>query len=316
MFGGFNFNPFDAMFGGPGPITGNQQQQPPRPDVPPPASNRALQTLPMVNVTADDLIEEANKECAVCLEEQKIGTLCCKLPCGHLYHKACLIEWLHKHCTCPVCRYEIETDDASYETKRVLKMQDRKLRYRRDELEAKSIHALRQLMVSLHVSSAGCIDKSELVDRLVHSGKIMITEGVGNIEMTQAQLNAQSVAQLRHMLNDFGISQAGAIEKFELRDRLVASGRVVIIEESEMETVPEETAAVDTSQVALEEVLPPPPQRQSDRFQIHEETLRDLSIRELLEIMTAFDISTESCVERDEMLRRIRDSPRIDYISG
>jgi hypothetical protein len=66
----------------------------------PPANRKVFQNLPIVKVTTDDLLEETNKECLICLDEQKIGFLACKLPCGHLYHKACIVPWLQKHCTC------------------------------------------------------------------------------------------------------------------------------------------------------------------------------------------------------------------------
>lgn len=66
----------------------------------PPASKKAIKNLAIVPVTADDLIEESNKECLICLCEQKIGSTACKLACGHLYHQACLTEWLEKSCTC------------------------------------------------------------------------------------------------------------------------------------------------------------------------------------------------------------------------
>ena len=84
----------------------------------PPASKNAIAKLPMVKVTADDLLEENNKECLICLEEQVLGAYACKLQCGHLFHRDCVSEWLEKHCTCPVCRFELETDDAMYEQER------------------------------------------------------------------------------------------------------------------------------------------------------------------------------------------------------
>ena len=68
--------------------------------VAPPASRNAIRNLSIVQVTSDDLIEETNKECLICLEEQKIGSTACKLACGHLYHESCLKEWLQKSCTC------------------------------------------------------------------------------------------------------------------------------------------------------------------------------------------------------------------------
>lgn len=66
----------------------------------PPASKKAIKNLAIVQVTSDDLIEESNKECLICLNEQTIGSTACKLACGHLYHQACLTEWLEKSCTC------------------------------------------------------------------------------------------------------------------------------------------------------------------------------------------------------------------------
>lgn len=105
----------------------------------PPAGRNTLSSLPVVIVTADDLLEESNKECIVCLEEQKLGAQACKLPCGHLFHKQCITEWLIKHCTCPVCRFELETDDPDFEKGRRKRMKSRKLRLRLDELKGKSI---------------------------------------------------------------------------------------------------------------------------------------------------------------------------------
>lgn len=194
----------------------------------PPASYRVLNSLPMVRITADDLLEAANKECLICLEEQELGGMACKLPCGHIYHKECLVMWLKKQCTCPVCRFELETDDSAYEQQRKKRMMERKLRFRRDELDHKPVSQLRDISKQLNVNITDCIDKKELVDRLVASGKIVVTEGVPPIEITEQEFNSKSVLQLRHLLLSFGLADDGAIEKFELRQKLIESGRVVI----------------------------------------------------------------------------------------
>jgi hypothetical protein len=184
----------------------------------------------MVQVTADDLIDVTNRECAVCLEEQPIGSYACKLSCGHLFHRNCVRDWLLQHCTCPVCRFELQTDDYAYEQGRKKRMKNRKLRFRKDELRVKKVAQLKEICVSLSVSFEGCIDKSEIVDRLIASGMIDITEGVPTIECSEEEFNDKGVRELKTLLLSFGLSTEGALEKSELRSRLLESKRVVIVE--------------------------------------------------------------------------------------
>ena len=208
-----------------------------QPKTVPPASRKFIDNLKELHVTADDLLEENNKECLVCLEEQKVGGLGVKLPCGHLYHRACVVDWLRRHCTCPCCRFEVESDDVEYEKERRMRMKKRKLRMRTDEISTKSLSQLRELCRSLQVSTVGCLDKTEIVDRLVKSGKIEITEGAPALEITRSDLMRKGVAELRHLLLSYGLSDEGALEKRELRARLEDSGRLVIVEDAS-EAVP------------------------------------------------------------------------------
>jgi len=36
------------------------------------------------------------------------------MPCGHIFHESCIFQWLKDNNTCPVCRYELETEDEEY----------------------------------------------------------------------------------------------------------------------------------------------------------------------------------------------------------
>ena len=44
--------------------------------------------------------------CSICLENYKANSIVCGLPCGHVYHHECVLQWLHgdRHC-CPICRW-------------------------------------------------------------------------------------------------------------------------------------------------------------------------------------------------------------------
>jgi len=64
---------------------------------------------------------EEEKECIICREEFAAGGAAAvlRLPCAHAFHEGCLDAWLRGRNTCPVCRYELPTDDAEYERQRL-----------------------------------------------------------------------------------------------------------------------------------------------------------------------------------------------------
>jgi hypothetical protein len=51
--------------------------------------------------------EEANKTCAVCLEEYAEHDTLRILPCMHRFHVNCIDHWLEQRATCPVCKCHI-----------------------------------------------------------------------------------------------------------------------------------------------------------------------------------------------------------------
>ena len=46
--------------------------------------------------------------CTICLEVIEIGKETILLPCGHMYHSDCCLNWLKQSNTCPICRFEIK----------------------------------------------------------------------------------------------------------------------------------------------------------------------------------------------------------------
>jgi len=83
---------------------------------PPPAAQSEIDALPELEVT-QEMIDSDNvvTDCAVCKEEFQVSEKVLKLPCDHLYHRACILPWLERHNTCPVCRFELGTDNQFYE---------------------------------------------------------------------------------------------------------------------------------------------------------------------------------------------------------
>ncbi|KAL4603836.1 hypothetical protein ACB092_10G152300 [Castanea dentata] len=47
--------------------------------------------------------------CPVCLEGLSMGLEAMRMPCLHVYHQGCIVEWLRKCSLCPLCRYEMPT---------------------------------------------------------------------------------------------------------------------------------------------------------------------------------------------------------------
>lgn len=83
----------------------------------PPASKTSIGTMPTIKITQDLLVTDST-QCAVCKDEFEVGTEVRQMPCKHMYHSGCILPWLEQHNSCPVCRYEMPTDDVEYEQAR------------------------------------------------------------------------------------------------------------------------------------------------------------------------------------------------------
>ncbi|OAY31173.1 uncharacterized protein LOC110600319 [Manihot esculenta] len=83
----------------------------------PPAAKSVVEKLPSVFLTKED-VDNSNALCAVCNDEINVGGRARKLPCTHWYHGECILPWLAIRNTCPICRYELPTDDVDYERRK------------------------------------------------------------------------------------------------------------------------------------------------------------------------------------------------------
>ena len=75
-----------------------------------PAAEYALKSLPSVIVSLDD----DGADCVICFDkmcshDDKDIT---ELPCGHLFHRHCIMHWLSSNNTCPICRFKLSINET------------------------------------------------------------------------------------------------------------------------------------------------------------------------------------------------------------
>lgn len=75
----------------------------------PPAKKEAVAAMRTVQ------IREA-ATCPVCLDEFEAGDEAREMPCKHRFHDKCIVPWLEMHSSCPVCRYQLPTDESAEPT--------------------------------------------------------------------------------------------------------------------------------------------------------------------------------------------------------
>ncbi|XP_074571113.1 E3 ubiquitin-protein ligase RING1-like [Curcuma longa] len=83
----------------------------------PPAAKTAVANLPDIKISRE-LLASDEAQCSVCMDTFEMGNEAKKMPCKHIFHKHCILPWLELHNSCPVCRYELPTDDLDYEQRR------------------------------------------------------------------------------------------------------------------------------------------------------------------------------------------------------
>jgi hypothetical protein len=278
---------------------------------PPPAAARIIRTLPEVAITKSDLDAEAtNSECAICLEPQIVGNAATKLPCAHLFCRDCIVDWLKKCCTCPVCRYELETDAKGYESQRKERMKERKPRYRKQQLESQPVGDLRRLMRSLDLPYEDCIEKRDMLSRILESGKVEITpDDEANAETYNAdELVAMPVENLRRLMRTYGLSAPSeGLSAAELVLLMQTSGRVPIVGEVRAtveapgggvggvsQAAPAKTPAATATAKATAESSALPPD------------LEKRSVGELKRLMKERGVDATGCVEKGDLVKRLR----------
>ena len=221
-----------------------QQQQP---KGPPPASQRALRSLPQISICPQDLIDPVNRECCICLEPHALRSTGIRLPCAHIFHTGCIKHWLQSSCTCPVCRYELPTDDTEYEKGRLQRMKQRKPRFAAHELQRMPLKQLKQLRVDQNYKA---LDRHDLIQYLISSGSVEIIATPEPVEYSLRTLREMSVSELRTCMNDEAgvfFDAKDVVEKEDMIRIFLLSGRLSVTPEETDEEGETDTATASTS---------------------------------------------------------------------
>lgn len=64
---------------------------------------KTIEKIKKNKISSDD-ISESDKICSICLEDFSQEKEIIILDCKHIYHNDCIIEWIYKDTTCPLCR--------------------------------------------------------------------------------------------------------------------------------------------------------------------------------------------------------------------
>jgi len=178
-------------------------------------------------------VDENNRECCICLEDNKLDGMVVRLPCAHIFHEACIHDWLLYHsCTCPVCRYELPTDDAGYEAGRKERMKLRKPRYAMHELKRMKVTDL----LALHrLPQSGVIEKKDLIQDLIDNDWIDIIPSPEPVEYELEVLKNMKVRELKKTMEDAGVffRREDVVEKSDMISVFENSGRLVLKTNSE-----------------------------------------------------------------------------------
>ena len=147
--------------------------------------------------------------------------------CAHIFHTSCIVDWLANHsCTCPVCRYELPTDDPQYEQGRIERMQYRKPRFAMHELQRLKISDLLTLNNRRRLPvSAGVLEKGDLIQMLIDTNLVDVIPSPEPVEYQLEVLKHMKIGELKRTMAEAGVF-------FRREDVLMKSDMITVFENS------------------------------------------------------------------------------------
>ena len=76
-----------------------------------PTEEEILNELPETEIGDVSKLDPERRNCIICLVDLKSGDKATMLPCIHMFHSYCVLEWLKTKNFCPVCKFKLTKDN-------------------------------------------------------------------------------------------------------------------------------------------------------------------------------------------------------------
>lgn len=138
-------------------------------------------------------------------------------------------DWLtNHHCTCPVCRYELPTDNPLYEAGRLERMKTRKPRYAMYELRRMPVP---ELLAIYKQPAPGILEKEDLIDLLIRKERIQVVPAPEPVEYSLEVLKRMKIRELKRAMEHAGVffHAKDVVEKSDMLTIFLNSGRLSLL---------------------------------------------------------------------------------------
>eukprot|EP00039_Didymoeca_costata_P013191 m.196642 g.196642 ORF g.196642 m.196642 type:complete len:488 (-) comp15701_c0_seq3:4304-5767(-) len=185
---------------------------------PAPASREFIDNLTEECLDKQD-IESGNEQCAICFADQQVGDLAAILPCGHAFHKSCLVPWIERHSNCPVCRGSLTPDQQTGTTREQAERREMRERNRlRREQHDTQVQEARDRMTRMQQDEAANkkAKREEASEQQASSSSANSSSASSSSAASGEDLRSLSVKELKRRLDALRISYRMVTEKGEL----------------------------------------------------------------------------------------------------